>query len=52
MLYVYRRGNPLFLNPDSYRRLENLWLNHGIEEEIVSRLDYHVSLLAVDWQHL
>jgi E3 ubiquitin-protein ligase UBR2 len=47
-----RRGNPLHLCPDRYRKLQKLWLNHSIPEEIAHCLESNTNLLSIDWQHL
>jgi len=48
----FRRGNPLFLNNEMYNKLQKIWLNHNVQEEVASHLDYHQTLLAMDWQLL
>lgn len=45
-----RRGNPLHLCPERYRKLNQLWQQHCILEEIVHRLEVVSVLLATDWQ--
>uniref|UniRef100_H3DJ15 E3 ubiquitin-protein ligase n=1 Tax=Tetraodon nigroviridis TaxID=99883 RepID=H3DJ15_TETNG len=44
------RGNPLHLCPERYRKLNQLWQQHCILEEIVHRLEVVSVLLATDWQ--
>ncbi|XP_078001009.1 E3 ubiquitin-protein ligase UBR2-like [Glandiceps talaboti] len=47
-----RRGNPLHLCQDRYRKLQKLWLLHGVPEEIAHQLESNTSLLTIDWQNL
>ncbi|CAH1791627.1 unnamed protein product [Owenia fusiformis] len=47
-----RRGNPLRLCPDRFKKLHKLWLSHGIPEEISRNLETNSQLLSIDWQHL
>ncbi|XP_064624216.1 E3 ubiquitin-protein ligase UBR2-like isoform X2 [Lineus longissimus] len=47
-----RRGNPLHLCSDSYKRLHKLWLSHAIPEEITHCLESNTSLMSLDWQHI
>ncbi|KAA0186352.1 hypothetical protein HAZT_HAZT000774 [Hyalella azteca] len=48
-----RRGNPLFLNAESYSRLHAKWLQHLIPETVSRTLaaaSTHV--FSIDWQHV
>ncbi|GAB6018583.1 hypothetical protein CHUAL_000274 [Chamberlinius hualienensis] len=47
-----RRGNPLYLCRDSYKKLHKMWLNHGIMEEIAHSIESAHYVSAVEWQHL
>lgn len=47
-----RRGNPLRLCPERYRRLQMLWLGHGIYEEIARALELNTNIVSTQWQHL
>ncbi|KAI0239314.1 E3 ubiquitin-protein ligase UBR2 [Lamellibrachia satsuma] len=47
-----RRGNPLHLCMERYRKLQKLWLTHSIPEEIVHLLEANSNLMAIEWQHL
>lgn len=47
-----RRGNPLHLNVERYRRLQTIWLQHSVPQEIAHSLESNSSLLSIDWQHL
>ncbi|XP_054260913.1 E3 ubiquitin-protein ligase UBR2 isoform X2 [Macrosteles quadrilineatus] len=47
-----RRGNPLRLCRERYRKLQLLWLSHGIHEEIARAIESSNSLVATQWQHL
>ncbi|XP_048585826.1 E3 ubiquitin-protein ligase UBR2 isoform X2 [Nematostella vectensis] len=44
-----RRGNPLYLCPDRYNKLQKLWLTHGIAEEVARCLESNRNLLSIDW---
>ena len=43
-----RRGNPLHLNRDHYERLQNMWANHAIPEQI-SRILEHTNQASINW---
>ncbi|XP_077283397.1 ubr1 ubiquitin ligase isoform X2 [Arctopsyche grandis] len=47
-----RRGNPLHLCQETYKKLEMLWLGHGIHEEISRSIESTNSLMNPNWQHL
>ena len=47
-----RRGNPLRLCPDKYRKVYKLWLNHSIPEEISHTLEANTSLISTPWNLL
>ncbi|PSN37650.1 E3 ubiquitin-protein ligase UBR2 [Blattella germanica] len=47
-----RRGNPLRLCPERYKKLQLLWLGHGIHEEIARALESSTNLMTTQWQHL
>lgn len=47
-----RRGNPLTLCQERYKRLHKLWLNHGIAEEITHNLESSPGFVATEWIHL
>ncbi|XP_069676845.1 E3 ubiquitin-protein ligase UBR2 isoform X3 [Periplaneta americana] len=47
-----RRGNPLRLCPERYKKLQLLWLGHGIHEEIARALESSSNLMSTQWQHL
>lgn len=47
-----RRGNPLRLCHDRYKKLQLLWLGHGIHEEIARAIESSYHLTATQWQHL
>ncbi|XP_050524886.1 E3 ubiquitin-protein ligase UBR2 [Daktulosphaira vitifoliae] len=47
-----KRGNPLFLCKDQYRKLQILWLGHGLHEEISRYLDSTHNLIPTTWQHM
>ncbi|XP_049790695.1 E3 ubiquitin-protein ligase UBR2 [Schistocerca nitens] len=47
-----RRGNPLTLCPERYKKLQLLWLSHGIYEEITRHLESTTNIVTTQWQHL
>lgn len=47
-----RRGNPLKLCPERYQKLNLLWLNHGLHEEIARSVESMNSVIPTQWQHL
>lgn len=47
-----RRGNPLYLCPDRYRKLEKLWQTHSVAEEVAHCLESNRNLLSIDWTNL
>ncbi|XP_058445563.1 E3 ubiquitin-protein ligase UBR1-like [Malaya genurostris] len=47
-----RRGNPLRLCKERYRKLHIIWLSHGIHEEIARRTETQQTLFATQWQNL
>lgn len=47
-----RRGNPLHLCVERYRKIERLWRQHGIAEVIGHAQEANQTLVAIDWQHL
>uniref|UniRef100_A0A1B6DEC1 E3 ubiquitin-protein ligase n=1 Tax=Clastoptera arizonana TaxID=38151 RepID=A0A1B6DEC1_9HEMI len=47
-----RRGNRLRLCPERYKKLQLLWLGHGIHEEIARAIESNSHLSATQWQHL
>ncbi|KAM4607650.1 LOW QUALITY PROTEIN: E3 ubiquitin-protein ligase UBR2 [Polymixia lowei] len=47
-----RRGNPLHLCRDRYRKIERLWHQHSITEEIGHAQEANQTLVGIDWQHL
>ena len=51
--YLYfRRGNPLHLCHEQYKKIKKIWHNHSVPEEIVHALESNTNLLSVEWQHL
>lgn len=46
-----RRGNPLRLCRDRYRKLHLMWLSHGIHEEIVRMSETAGSVYATQWSN-
>ncbi|XP_052865271.1 E3 ubiquitin-protein ligase UBR1 [Anopheles cruzii] len=47
-----RRGNPLRLCKERYRKLHLTWLSHGLHEEITRRSEVQQTLFATQWQNL
>lgn len=48
----FRRGNPLHLCKERYRKLQKLWQQHSITEEIGHAQEANQTLVGIDWQHL
>lgn len=47
-----KRGNPLYLCKEQYRKLQILWLSHGLHEDISRYLDSTQNLIPITWQHM
>ncbi|CAI4229946.1 unnamed protein product [Auanema sp. JU1783] len=47
----FRRGNPLRLNAQLYKKLCRLWLTQGISEEIVNQYEIDPRNHQYDWSH-
>jgi len=47
-----RRGNPLHLCPEKYRKIYQYWLNHSIPEEIAHILESNHFLITTPWFNL
>ncbi|KAJ4923804.1 hypothetical protein JOQ06_028059 [Pogonophryne albipinna] len=47
-----KRGNPLHLCAERYRKIEHLWRQHGVAEVIGHAQEANQTLVAIDWQHL
>ncbi|KAM6915827.1 E3 ubiquitin-protein ligase UBR2 [Xenentodon cancila] len=47
-----KRGNPLHLCLERYRKIERLWQQHAIAEVIGHAQEANQTLVAIDWQHL
>lgn len=47
-----RRGNPLHLCRDSYKKLQQLWLSHSIHEEIARKAESQSHIFQIQWNHL
>jgi E3 ubiquitin-protein ligase UBR2 len=47
-----RRGNPLRLCTDRYKKLQTLWLNHSIHEEIARAIESNSHVITTQWHHL
>lgn len=46
-----RRGNPLHLCQERYKKLHLMWLSHGIHEEIVRRTESGQNQFATQWHN-
>lgn len=51
-LVSLRRGNPLHLCQERYRKIQKLWRQHSITEEIGHAQEANQTLVGIDWQHL
>lgn len=47
-----RRGNPLHLCRESYKKLQLLWLGHGIHEDIARKTEAQSHIFQIQWNHL
>lgn len=47
-----RRGNPLHLCRESYKKLQLLWLGHGIHEDIARKTEAESHIFQIQWNHL
>lgn len=47
-----RRGNPLHLCKERFRKIQKLWHQHSITEEIGHAQEANQTLVGIDWQHL
>lgn len=47
-----RRGNPLHLCRESYKKLQLLWLGHGIHEDIARKTEAQAHVFQIQWNHL
>ena len=48
---VFRRGNPLHLQPEIYRKLQRLWNYQEVAEEVVNQYDMNHRNMNFDWHH-
>lgn len=46
-----RRGNPLHLSHELYAKLENLWLNQSIAEEVANQYEIDHRNIGLEWHH-
>ena len=46
------RGNPLRLCPEMMAKLRRLWLNHGLTDEVVHRMESVHMYMANRWSEL
>lgn len=47
-----RRGNPLRLCKERYKKLHLMWLGHGLHEEIARSTEITSTMLPTQWHHL
>lgn len=47
-----RRGNPLHLCRESYKKLQLLWLGHGIHEDIARKTEAQSHIFQIQWNQL
>uniref|UniRef100_A0A452GNM1 E3 ubiquitin-protein ligase n=1 Tax=Gopherus agassizii TaxID=38772 RepID=A0A452GNM1_9SAUR len=47
-----RRGNPLHLCKERFKKIQKLWQQHSITEEIGHAQEANQTLVGIDWQHL
>jgi len=47
-----KRGNPLTLCKERYKKLHQIWLNHGIPEAITHNLESATVFATTEWIHL
>ncbi|XP_023577001.1 E3 ubiquitin-protein ligase UBR2 [Octodon degus] len=47
-----RRGNPLHLCNERFKKIQKLWHQHSITEEIGHAQEANQTLAGIDWQHL
>jgi len=47
----FRRGNPLHLQPEIYKKLQRLWNYQEVAEEVVNQYDMNHRNMNFDWHH-
>ncbi|XP_045150705.1 E3 ubiquitin-protein ligase UBR2 [Echinops telfairi] len=47
-----RRGNPLHLCAERFQKIQKLWQQHSLTEEIGHAQEANQTLVGIDWQHL
>uniref|UniRef100_A0AC35FZC7 E3 ubiquitin-protein ligase n=1 Tax=Panagrolaimus sp. PS1159 TaxID=55785 RepID=A0AC35FZC7_9BILA len=47
----FRRGNPLFLHPEMYKRFQRIWLHQEVAEEIINQYDINHRNINFEWNH-
>ncbi|XP_063299948.1 E3 ubiquitin-protein ligase UBR2 isoform X2 [Pelobates fuscus] len=47
-----RRGNPLHLCKERFKKIQKLWQQHSVTEEIGHAQEANQSLAGIEWQHL
>jgi E3 ubiquitin-protein ligase UBR2 len=47
-----KRGNPLYLCEESYKKLQEIWLKHTLYEVVVNSMEEHPNLMGISWSHV
>uniref|UniRef100_A0AC34GFJ1 E3 ubiquitin-protein ligase n=1 Tax=Panagrolaimus sp. ES5 TaxID=591445 RepID=A0AC34GFJ1_9BILA len=47
----FRRGNPLFLHSEMYKRFKRIWLHQEVAEEIINQYDINHRNINFEWNH-
>ncbi|KAI6183003.1 E3 ubiquitin-protein ligase [Aphelenchoides bicaudatus] len=45
----FRRGNPLYLNRELYKKYQRLWLHQNVTEEVVNQYEINYRNIGFDW---
>ncbi|KAI6207263.1 E3 ubiquitin-protein ligase [Aphelenchoides fujianensis] len=45
----FKRGNPLHLNRELYRKYQRMWLHQGVAEEVMNQYELNYRNLQFDW---
>lgn len=49
---LLRRGFPLYLNEEKYKKIKKLWINHEIPEKIAYLAENNVEFVNTPWQNI
>ncbi|KAG7206391.1 hypothetical protein KM043_003754 [Ampulex compressa] len=47
-----KRGNPLRLCHEKYRKINQMWLSHGLHEAVARTIESSNNIMSTQWQHL